>query len=187
MEDLLKYLLNRYQSLSNYAETKLSALILFNSSLLFAGTMIYINIHEKIGADLYVFIILTLITILFCFYGIYARTNNNLRSKQTNVEKNYFYYVYVKELSADDLLEGLINDCGLKLSENNNYNPSPTRRNYIDQIEKDCCNQIVTLANIMDRKFSAFNRSLYFTTGTLVLTAIKAIVLLFSPIISICP
>lgn len=154
MKQTLETLLNRYQHLSDYAETKLGILIAFNSALIFGLLSIFNNQSDIIKWGIIVIVIFNILSLFFSFSGVYAKTKNNHFSSANSEEKNYFYYKYVANLNESTFLVDLKKDYNL-VSVN-------------IQLEKDLANQIVVLAKNTNRKFSFFNIALGLTIASLI-------------------
>jgi hypothetical protein len=153
MKETLETLLNRYQHLSDYAETKLGVLIAFNSALIFGLVSIYNNQNPIIQYVIMGIVLLNLISLFFGFSGVFAKTKNNHSGSSKSIEKNYFYHEYVAQLNESAFLENLKKDYNL---ESINL-----------QIEKDFGNQIVVLAKNANRKFKYFNIAINFTLASI--------------------
>lgn len=154
MKETLETLLNRYQHLSDYAETKLGVLIAFNSALIFGLLSIFKEQSEWIKYGILVVVILNALSLFFSFSGVYAKTKYKHSSSVNPETKNYFYYKYVANLNESAFLDDLKKDYNL------------TSVNI--QFEKDLANQIVVLAKNTNRKFKFFNIGLGFTIASLI-------------------
>jgi hypothetical protein len=154
MKETLETLLNRYQHLSDYAETKLGVLIAFNSALIFGLLSIFSDQTSLIKWGIIVTVILNAFSLFFSFSGIYSKTKNKHSSSDNSETKNYFYYKYVATLNESTFLDNLRNDYNLK-SQN-------------QQFENDLANQIVVLAKNADKKFTFFNIAIGFTIASLI-------------------
>jgi hypothetical protein len=154
MNETLKDILERFQHLSDYAETKLGTLIALNSAIIFGLLSIYTEQTTSTKYGIIYVLFLNASSLFFAFSGVYAkRKNKNLRSKISE-PKNYFYYKYVAHLTETSFLEEFKID--YKFSSQN------------QQLEKDLANQIVYLAQNADRKFRFFNIALGFTIASLI-------------------
>lgn len=154
MRETLETLLNRYQHLSDYAETKLGVLITFNSALIFGLFSIFKDQNCLVKYVIICIILLNVFSLFFAFSGVFAKTKNNHSSSKKSIVKNYYYHEYVAQLNESEFLENLRKDYGL---ENGNL-----------QMEKDYSNQIVVLAKNANRKFNFFNIAMNFTLASII-------------------
>lgn len=154
MKETLKDLLERYQHLSDYGETKLGILIAFNSALIFGLLAIYKDQNEYIKYAIVGIVILNTFSLFFSFSGVFAKRKNNHSSSKSVESKNYYYYKYVAQLNESTFRENLLKDYNLE-SEN-------------VQLEQDISNQIVVLAQNANRKFTFFNIAMNFTIASLI-------------------
>lgn len=154
MKETLKEILDRFQHLSDYAETKLGILIAFNSALIFGLLSIFKD--QSVGAKYVIaaFIILNGISLFFAFSGVFAKRKNTHSSSEKLENKNFYYFKYVAQLNEFTFLEQIKKDYSLT-SQNEN-------------MEKDLSNQIVVLAKNADRKFKFFNIAIGFTIASLI-------------------
>jgi hypothetical protein len=154
MKETLFNLLDRYQHLSDYAESKLGVLVAFNSAIIIGVLAIFNNQHLFIKYYFIFLILLNICSLYFGLSGIYAKQKNLHSSGKKLLSKNYFYYKYVASLNERELIENLRKDCEL--------GPCNT------QLENDLSNQIVVLANNADRKFKYFNIAIALTMTAIV-------------------
>jgi|WetSurMetagenome_2_1015567.scaffolds.fasta_scaffold329555_2 hypothetical protein len=154
MNNILLNLLERFQHLSDYAETKLGVLITFNTALIFGLLALIKDQSDIIKYFLLGVILFNAVSLFFAFSGVYAKRKNSHSSLKNDETKNYYYYKYVANLNEFSFLDGLIKDYALQ-SENSQY-------------EKDLSNQIVVLAKNADRKFRYFNIAMGFTIASLI-------------------
>lgn len=153
MTEILKEILDRFQHLSDYAETKLGVLIAFNSALIFGLLSIYRDQTAVVRYVILGIVILNSVSLFFAFSGIFAKRKNIHSSSDNNETKNFYYYKYVMQLNESTFLEEIKKDYALS-SEN-------------DQMEKHISNQIVVLARNSDRKFRFFNLAMGFTIASI--------------------
>jgi hypothetical protein len=154
MKETLKEILDRFQHLSDYAETKLGVLIAFNSALIFGLLSIY---KDQSFSARYVIIIVAIlngISLFFAFSGVFAKRKNSHSSSHIFENKNFYYFKYVAQLNESTFLEQIKSDYSLT-SQNEN-------------IEKHLSNQIVVLARNAERKFRLFNIAIWFTIASLI-------------------
>lgn len=152
LNDVLESLLDRYQGLSDYAETKVSVLIAFNAAII-VGVLSVIDNQTCIVLCVFYYVIsFNLISLFFGFSAVYSKRSNKHASNENSEEKNYFYYKYVAGLNEATFLENLKKDYNLK-GENHKY-------------ESDISNQIVVLASNANRKFKFFNWGISWTLSS---------------------
>lgn len=145
----LTKLMERFQHLSDYAETKLGVLIAFNTGVIVGITAIMKDLPFWLQCGLYGVILFLLLSLFFTFCGVFAKKNNNHTSSEDTTGKNYYFHGYVAKLNESAFLESFKRDYNLT-SEN-------------AEQEKDIANQIVVLARNADRKFNYFNIALKLT------------------------
>lgn len=154
MEETLLKLLDRFQHLSDYAETKLGALIVFNSALILGLFSIYKDQSSFNQYLILIVVILNTTSLFFAFCGIFPKSKNNHSSNDKSISKNYFYFKYVAQLNEHQLIENLRKDYELDSCNK--------------QLEKDLGNQIVVLAKNSERKFNYFGIALKFTIAGII-------------------
>ena len=154
MEDTLLKMLDRFQHLSDYAETKLGAIIAFNSAVILGFFSIYKYQSTPNQYLILAVVVLNITSLFFAFCGVFPKSKNNHSSSDKSISKNYFYFKYVAQLNEHQLIENLRKDYDL-----NNCN---------QQMEKDLGNQIVVLAKNSERKFNYFGIALKFTIAGLI-------------------
>lgn len=154
MQETLLNLLDRYQHLSDYAETKLGILIAFNSAIIIGLSTICKDQEKSIQYLIILIAVLNICSIIFAFSGVFSKLKNNYSSSAKIENKNYYYFKYVAQLNETEFIVNLKKDYNLD--------------NYNEQFEKDLGNQIVVLAKNAERKFNFFNIGIYFTIASLI-------------------
>lgn len=154
MKETLKEILDRFQHLSDYAETKLGVLIAFNSALIFGLLSIYKDQSVSAKYVIIAVVIMNGISLFLAFSGVFAKRKNTHSSSDKLESKNYYYFKYVAQLNESTFLEQIKADYSLT-SQNEN-------------VEKHLSNQIVVLARNADRKFRFFNIAIGFTIASLI-------------------
>ena len=154
MKETLKEILDRFQHLSDYAETKLGVLIAFNSALIFGLLSTYKDQSVSAKYVIIAVVIMNGISLFFAFSGVFAKRKNTHSSSDKFENKNYYYFKYVAQLNESTFLEQIKADYSMT-SQNEN-------------IEKHLSNQIVVLARNADRKFRFFNIAIGFTIASLI-------------------
>lgn len=154
MKEILTELLERYQHLSDYAETKLGVIVAFNTAIIIGVGSIIKDQEKFIKYYLIFAILMNCISIFFAFSGLIAKKRNSHSSTNKTETKNYYYYKYVAQLNEHQFLENI--------SKDYNLNQSNSKQ------EQDLSNQIVVLARNAERKFYSFNIALKFTIVSLI-------------------
>jgi hypothetical protein len=149
MIEQLTKLLDRFQHMSDYAETKLGVLVAFNTGVIIGISAIIKDLDDYLQYALIGFAILHAVSLFFAFSGLFAKRNNKHKSSEKYDKKNFYYFAYVSGLTEHSLLDSLKEE--YKLESDN------------EKIEKDLANQIVVLAKNANRKFNFFNLALNFT------------------------
>lgn len=159
MKEVLDDLLNRFQSQSNYSESKLGVIIAFSSAIII-GVIAVIGSTGESEYSKYILyyylaiIALNMFALFFAFSGSYGKIDNKHSSKQSNEDENLYYFKYVSSLHPSQLIEKI------KV----NYSLISTNPN----LESDKANQIVVLARIAERKSRFFNLSVNFIVASLI-------------------
>ena len=154
MKEILTELLERYQHLSDYAETKLGVIVAFNTAVILGICSIISDTDNFIKYYLIFVLVFNILSVFFAFSGLIAKKRNTHTSSDKYEQKNFYYYRYVAQLNESQLLNEIKNEYNLQ--------------NHNIKIEQDISNQIVVLAKNADRKFEAFNISLKLTLVSLI-------------------
>jgi hypothetical protein len=150
---ILEKLLDRFQHISDYAETKLAMIIAFNSAVIFGLLAIFSDQCKPIKIVIFIIVLLNISSVISAFLGLFAKISNHHVSSKKEALRNYYYFKYVAHLSEKELLDGIRENYDHK-SEN-------------ELMEQDLANQIIILAKIASKKFHYFNVAMYFTIAAI--------------------
>lgn len=147
MEIFLYKLLDRYQNLSNYADVKVGALLTISSAIFV--TLLSRGLSNDTLIDIYFLYVLCLsfVTIVYCGIGITARVHNQFKVSSNEHQDNLFFFKDIMCLNEEQLLN--------IATDKYKYQSSNT------ELEHDIANQIISLAQIADRKLHYYNISLH--------------------------